>query len=73
MANFQQPSQSICWSAGQVAAGAAAGAPVSVENGDLSLVRRVSQRFVVMSKGEVIDRGLTPDIDAPKHQAALEF
>jgi RNA polymerase sigma-70 factor (ECF subfamily) len=41
MANFQQPSQPICWSAGQVAGGAAAGEPVSVENGDLSLVRRV--------------------------------
>jgi len=41
MANFQQPAQSICWSACLVAGGAASGAPVSVESGDLSLVRRV--------------------------------
>ena len=41
MSNFRQPSQSICWCAGVVAGGAVAGAPMSVENGDLSLVRRV--------------------------------
>jgi RNA polymerase sigma-70 factor (ECF subfamily) len=41
MANFQQPAQSICWSASLVAGGADSGAPMSVESGDLSLVRRV--------------------------------
>jgi hypothetical protein len=41
MANFQQPAQSICWSACLVAGGADSGAPMSVESGDLSLVRRV--------------------------------
>ena len=50
-----------------------AGTGVLIVEQHLSLVRRVSQRFVVMSKGEVIDRGLTADIDAPQHQAALEF
>lgn len=39
----------------------------------LNLVRRVSQRFIVMAKGEIIDRGLTQDIDKEQHQAALAF
>jgi len=39
----------------------------------LNLVRRVSQRFVVMAKGEIIDQGLTEDIDKEQHQAALAF
>ncbi|MES2482302.1 MAG: ABC transporter ATP-binding protein [Pseudomonadota bacterium] len=39
----------------------------------LNLVRRVTQRFVVMSKGEIIDRGLTADIDKEQHQKALAF
>ena len=39
----------------------------------LNLVRRVSQRFVVMAKGEIIDRGLTENIDKEQHQAALAF
>jgi len=39
----------------------------------LNLVRRVTQRFVVMSKGEIIDRGLTADIDTEQHQKALAF
>ena len=39
----------------------------------LNLVRRVTQRFVVMSKGEIIDRGLTVDIDKEQHQKALAF
>ena len=39
----------------------------------LNLVRRVCQRFAVMAKGEIIDRGLMDDIDQPDHQAALAF
>jgi branched-chain amino acid transport system ATP-binding protein len=39
----------------------------------LSLVRRVSQRFVVMAKGEIIARGRTEDIDSEQHRAALAF
>ena len=39
----------------------------------LNLVRRVSQRFVVMAKGEIIARGLTADIDTEQHRAALAF
>ncbi len=39
----------------------------------LNLVRRVTQRFVVMSKGEIIDRGLTADIDTEQHRKALAF
>jgi branched-chain amino acid transport system ATP-binding protein len=39
----------------------------------LKLVRRVSQRFAVMAKGEIIDRGRMEDIDLPQHQAALAF
>ncbi len=39
----------------------------------LNLVRRVSQRFVVMAKGEIIDRGRTEDIDTEQHRAALAF
>ena len=50
-----------------------AGTGVLMVEQHLSLVRRVAQSFVVMSKGEIIDRGLTADIDTPKHQAALAF
>ena len=39
----------------------------------LNLVRRVTQRFVVMSKGEIIDRGLTADIDTEQQRKALAF
>ncbi len=39
----------------------------------LSLVKRVTQRFVVMAKGEIIDRGLTAEIGDEKHQRALAF
>ncbi|MEO8296297.1 MAG: ABC transporter ATP-binding protein [Burkholderiales bacterium] len=51
----------------------AAGTGVLMVEQHLNLVRRVSQRFVVMAKGEIIDRGMTADIDSPKHQAALAF
>jgi ABC-type branched-subunit amino acid transport system ATPase component len=51
----------------------AAGTGVLMVEQHLNLVRRVSQRFVVMAKGEIIDRGLTADIDTDRHRAALAF
>jgi branched-chain amino acid transport system ATP-binding protein len=51
----------------------AAGTGVLIVEQHLNLVRRVSQRFVVMAKGEIIDRGLTADIDSERHRAALAF
>lgn len=51
----------------------AAGTGVLLVEQHLNLVRRVTQRFVVMAKGEIIDRGLTENIDQPQHQAALAF
>lgn len=51
----------------------AAGVGVLMVEQHLNLVRRVSQRFVVMAKGEIIDRGRTADIDFDEHRAALAF
>jgi ABC-type branched-subunit amino acid transport system ATPase component len=51
----------------------AAGTGVLMVEQHLNLVRRVSQRFVVMAKGEIIARGLTEDIDTEQHRAALAF
>ncbi len=51
----------------------AAGTGVLMVEQHLKLVRRVSQRFVVMAKGEIIDRGRTADIDSGQHRAALAF
>jgi branched-chain amino acid transport system ATP-binding protein len=51
----------------------AAGTGVLMVEQHLNLVRRVSQRFVVMAKGEIIDRGRTTDIDTEQHRAALAF
>ena len=51
----------------------AAGVGVLMVEQHLSLVRRVSQRFVVMAKGEIIDRGMTADIGSERHKAALAF
>jgi ABC-type branched-subunit amino acid transport system ATPase component len=51
----------------------AAGTGVLIVEQHLNLVRRVSQRFVVMAKGEIIDRGRTADIDSAQHQRALAF
>ena len=51
----------------------AAGTGVLMVEQHLNLVRRVSQRFVVMAKGEIIDRGRTADIDTEQHRAALAF
>jgi len=50
-----------------------AGTGILVVEQHLSLVRRVTQRFVVMAKGEIIDRGRTADIDAEQHRRALAF
>ncbi|MFO1218707.1 MAG: ABC transporter ATP-binding protein [Burkholderiaceae bacterium] len=49
------------------------GTGVLIVEQHLGLVRRTTRRFVVMSKGAIIDRGLTAEIDEPKHQAALAF
>jgi len=51
----------------------AAGTGILVVEQHLNLVRRTTQRFVVMAKGEIIDRGRTDEIDAPKHREALAF
>ncbi|MET3513857.1 branched-chain amino acid transport system ATP-binding protein [Pseudacidovorax sp. 1753] len=51
----------------------AAGTGLLIVEQHLSLVRRVSERFVVMAKGEIIARGATRDIDAEQHRAALAF
>ena len=51
----------------------AEGAGVLIVEQHLNLVRRVSQRFVVMAKGEIIDLGRTEDIDSERHRAALAF
>jgi branched-chain amino acid transport system ATP-binding protein len=50
-----------------------AGVGVLIVEQHLSLVRRVSQRFVVMAKGQIIDSGLTAEIDTERHKAALAF
>jgi branched-chain amino acid transport system ATP-binding protein len=50
-----------------------AGVGILIVEQHLSLVRRVSQRFVVMAKGQIIDRGITAEIDAERHKAALAF
>ena len=49
------------------------GTGVLVVEQHLNLVRRTTQRFVVMAKGEIIDRGRTEDIDSEQHRAALAF
>lgn len=50
-----------------------AGTGILLVEQHLSLVRRVSQRFAVMSKGQIIDQGLTSAIDTDQHRAALAF
>ena len=49
------------------------GTGVLIVEQHLNLVRRTTQRFVVMAKGTIIDRGRTEDIDSEKHRAALAF
>jgi ABC-type branched-subunit amino acid transport system ATPase component len=49
------------------------GTGVLIVEQHLNLVRRTTQRFVVMAKGEIIDRGRTEDIDCERHRAALAF
>jgi ABC-type branched-subunit amino acid transport system ATPase component len=51
----------------------AVGVGILIVEQHLSLVRRISQRFVVMAKGEIIDCGATAEIDAERHRAALAF
>ena len=50
-----------------------AGTGILVVEQHLNLVRRVTQRFVVMAKGDIIDRGATSEIDGESHRAALAF
>lgn len=49
------------------------GTGVLVVEQHLNLVRRTTQRFVVMAKGEIIDRGRTEHIDSEQHRQALAF
>ncbi len=51
----------------------ATGTGILVVEQHLNLVRRTTQRFVVMAKGEIIASGLTQDIDSEQHRAALAF
>ncbi len=51
----------------------ATGTGILVVEQHLNLVRRTTQRFVVMAKGEIIDSGSTQDIDSEQHRAALAF
>ena len=51
----------------------ASGTGILLVEQHLNLVRRITQRFVVMAKGEIIDRGRTEDIDSEQHRAALAF
>lgn len=50
-----------------------AGTGILLVEQHLSLVRRVCQRFVVMAKGEIIDRGDVSQIDHEQHRNALAF
>ena len=50
-----------------------AGTGILIVEQHLNLVRRTTQRFVVMAKGEIIDAGLTAQIDSEQHRAALAF
>jgi len=49
------------------------GTGIVVVEQQLGLVRRVTRRFVIMSKGQIVDRGDTADIDSEKHRAKLAF
>jgi len=51
----------------------AAGTGVLTVEQHLNLVHRVTQRFVVIAKGEIIARGQRADIDSDQHRAALAF
>jgi ABC-type branched-subunit amino acid transport system ATPase component len=51
----------------------AAGTGILLVEQHLNLVRRVCQRFAVMAKGEIIDRGRIEDIDSELHQKSLAF
>jgi branched-chain amino acid transport system ATP-binding protein len=49
------------------------GTSILVVEQHLSLVRRVAQSFVVMSKGTFISDGPISDIDSEQHRAAMAF
>lgn len=51
----------------------AAGTGIAIVEQHLNLVRRVTQRFVVMSKGQIVAAGPTSEIDSEDHRAALAF
>ena len=51
----------------------ASGVGILIVEQHLNLVRRVTQRFLVMAKGQIIDRGRTEDIDSERHRTALAF
>lgn len=51
----------------------AAGTGLLLVEQHLNLVKRVCKTFVVMSKGEIIDRGLIANIEQEQHQKALAF
>jgi branched-chain amino acid transport system ATP-binding protein len=51
----------------------ATGASILVVEQHLSLVRRVANRFMVMSKGQITDDAAIGEIDLDKHRAAMAF
>jgi branched-chain amino acid transport system ATP-binding protein len=51
----------------------ASGVGILIVEQHLNLVRRITQRFLVMAKGQIIDRGRTEDIDSEQHRTALAF
>jgi branched-chain amino acid transport system ATP-binding protein len=48
-----------------------AGTGILVVEQHLSLVRRTTDRFVILSKGQVVGAAPTSEIDDPKHQALM--
>jgi ABC-type branched-subunit amino acid transport system ATPase component len=50
-----------------------AGTGILIVEQHLNLVRRVSERFVILVKGQIAGAGLTSDIGSPEYRAALTF
>jgi branched-chain amino acid transport system ATP-binding protein len=50
-----------------------AGSGIVVVEQHLSLVRRATQRFVVIAKGAIIDCGRSAEIDSEKHKSSIAF
>jgi ABC-type branched-subunit amino acid transport system ATPase component len=48
-----------------------AGTGVLVVEQHLNLVRRATDRFIILAKGEVVGSGMTPAIGAPENQALM--